>query len=226
MVARLLRRFGDIMGSIVAAILQLVLTIVIGPIILLLIGTDAALSIARREPRTTLPSSGVDLGATDGGHVDLTHVADAIASRCKIDVTTVRRAPDAIELSSDMTVGPPLSASSLTSTARTVSRCPSACGGSMASKGTTRGAAMSPSPSSRHTSTTASRAEWSRGTLAGSCGSMTPGSGGAYARKANRRSIKLGSAISRVGPRAPRKERSGSLSCGPRSLTSRRTPAP
>ena len=107
MVARLLRRFGDIMGSIVAAILQLVLTIVIGPIILLLIGTDAALSIARREPRTTLPSSGVDLGATDGGHVDLTHVADAIASRCKIDVTTVRRAPDAIELSSDMTGGLP-----------------------------------------------------------------------------------------------------------------------
>ena len=57
MVGRLLGRFGDILGSVVAAILQLALTIVIGPIVLLLIGTDAALSIARREPRITLPSS-------------------------------------------------------------------------------------------------------------------------------------------------------------------------
>ena len=57
MVGRFLRRFGDILGSTVAAMLQLALTIVIGPIVLLLIGTDAALSIARREPRITLPSS-------------------------------------------------------------------------------------------------------------------------------------------------------------------------
>ena len=40
-----------------------------GTIVLLLIGTDAALSIARREPRITLPSSGVDLGAADDGQV-------------------------------------------------------------------------------------------------------------------------------------------------------------
>lgn len=107
MVVRFLRRFGDILGSIIVAIVGLALTIVIGPLVLLLIGTDAALSIARREPRITLPSSGVNLGAADSGRVDLTHVADAITSRCKIDVTTVRRAPDAIELSSDMTVGLP-----------------------------------------------------------------------------------------------------------------------
>lgn len=107
MVGRLLGRFGDILGSVVAAILQLALTIVIGPIVLLLIGTDAALSIARREPRITLPSSGIDLGAADDGQVDLTRVADAITSRCKIEVTTVRPAPGEIELSSDMTVGLP-----------------------------------------------------------------------------------------------------------------------
>lgn len=107
MVWKFLRRFGDILGSAVATILGLALSIIYVPVFALLIGTDAALSIVRREPRITLPSSGVDLGAADGGQVDLNQVADAITSRCTIDVTTVRREADAIELSSDMTVGLP-----------------------------------------------------------------------------------------------------------------------